>query len=72
MMGRIFLYAKNTHEIFLYYLDTLLSAAMFLLNEPVHDKTNKMACASSEDSDQPGHPPGLINLRCPHKESLLP
>ena len=25
--------------------------------EPPHDKTNKMACVSSEDSDQPGHPP---------------
>ena len=24
--------------------------------EPPHDKTNKMACANSEDSDQPGHP----------------
>ena len=24
------------------------------------DKTNKMACAPSEDSDQPGHPPSLI------------
>ena len=23
-------------------------------------KTNKMACAPSEDSDQPGHPPSLI------------
>ena len=29
-------------------------------NEPRHDKTNKMACAPSEDSDQPGHPPSLI------------
>ena len=28
-----------------------------LQNEPPHDKTNKMVCASSEDSDQPGHPP---------------
>ena len=28
--------------------------------EPPHDKTNKMACASSEDSNQPGHPPSLI------------
>ena len=27
-----------------------------LLNEPPHDKTNKMICAPSEDSDQPGHP----------------
>ena len=25
--------------------------------EPQHYKTNKMTCASSEDSDQPGHPP---------------
>ena len=30
------------------------------LNEPPHDKINKMACAPSEDSDQPGHPPSLI------------
>ena len=41
--------------------------------EPPQDKTNKMACASSEDSDQPGHPPSLIkSLRCPHEESLVP
>ena len=32
-----------------------------------HDKTNKMACASSEDPDQPGHPPSLISLHCPHE-----
>ena len=31
-------------------------------NEPRHDKTNKMACAPSEDSDQPGHPPSLIRV----------
>ena len=30
--------------------------------EPAHDKTNKMACAPSEDSDQPGHPPSLIRV----------
>ena len=30
--------------------------------EPPHDKTNKMACAPSEDSDQPGHPPGIIRV----------
>ena len=30
--------------------------------EPPHDKTNKMACAPSEDSDQPGHPPSLIRI----------
>ena len=27
-----------------------------------HDKTNKMACAASEDSDQPGHLPSLIRV----------
>ena len=27
-----------------------------------HNKTNKMTCASSEDSDQPGHPPSLIKV----------
>ena len=23
-----------------------------------------------EKTDQPGYPPGLISLRCPHEESL--
>ena len=31
-----------------YYLEESIT------NEPHHDKTNKMACAPSEDSDQPG------------------
>ena len=30
--------------------------------EPAHDKTYKMACAPSEDSDQTGHPPSLIRV----------
>ena len=30
--------------------------------EPPHDKTNKVACAPSEYSDQPGHPPSLISV----------
>ena len=33
-----------------------------LLNELSHDKTNKMACALREDSDQPVHPPSLIRV----------
>ena len=36
-------------------------------NKLPHDKTNKMTCAPSKDSDQPG-----ISLRCPHEESLDP
>ena len=31
-------------------------------SEPPHDKTNKMACEPSKDSDQPGHPPSLIRV----------
>ena len=31
-------------------------------NEPHRDKTNKMACAPSEDLDQPGHLPSLIRV----------
>ena len=42
---------------------------MSVLFEPSHDKTNKMACAPSQDSDQPGHP---HSLHCPHEESLGP
>ena len=39
-------------------------------HEPPNDKTNKMACALSEDSDQPGQ--SDQSLRCPHEESLGP
>ena len=40
--------------------------------EPVHEKTNKMTCAPSEDSDEPGHLPSLIILPCPREETLGP
>ena len=30
--------------------------------EPPRDKTNKVPCAPSEDSDQPGHSPSLIRV----------
>ena len=33
-----------------------------MITEPQHDKTNKMTCAPSEDSDQPGQPPSLIRV----------
>ena len=35
---------------------------LLLKNEPPHDKNNKMACAPSEDSDRPGHPPSPIRV----------
>ena len=34
----------------------------FIWFESPYDKTNKMACAPSEDSDQPGHLPSLIRV----------
>ena len=34
----------------------------YILNEQPHDKINKMTCAPSEESDQPGHPPSLIRV----------
>ena len=40
-----------------------LPGAIYIIESP-HDKTNKNACAPSEDSDQPGHPHSLISLCC--------
>ena len=40
------------------------SESMGNKNEPQHNKTNKMTCAPSEDSDQPGDQPSLISLCC--------
>ena len=37
-----------------------------------HDKTHKMIYAPNKDTDQTGHPPSLISLRCPPKEALGP
>ena len=33
-------------------------------NELPHDKTNKMICTPSEDSDRPGYSPSLISPLC--------
>ena len=38
--------------------------------EPPHDKTNKMACAPSKDSDQPGHLPSLIRVFTVHLKKV--
>ena len=39
-----------------------VAAFLSLTNESPQDKANIMASAPSEDSDQPGHPPGLTRL----------
>ena len=43
----------NAHNVYLHVATTF---------EPPHDETNKMACAPSEGSHQPGHPPSLIRV----------
>ena len=45
-----------------FYVYLRSTTIKYSLNEPHHDKTNKMACAPSKDSDQPGHPPSLIRV----------
>ena len=45
---------------------------LLIYQQSENDKTNKMICAPSKDSDQPGHPPSLISLRCPLEEALGP
>ena len=40
----------------------LVVGSQAIWNKPPHDKMNKMACAPSEDSDQPGYLPSLITV----------
>ena len=40
--------------------------------ESEQDKTNRMTCVPSEDSNQFGRAPSLISLRCPHEGGLGP
>ena len=39
-------------------------------DEPHHDKPNKMACAPSEDSDQPAHPINLVRVFAVHMKKV--
>ena len=47
-----------------FQLNTVEASQFVITNEPPRDKTNKMACVPSEDSDQPGHPQSDQSLRC--------
>ena len=42
-----------------------------MINQPPHDKTNKMACARSKDSDQPGYQPSLYSLAVRMKKNWV-
>ena len=41
-----------------------------LWNEPKHDKNNKITCAPSIDSDQPGHLPNVIKVFAVHLKKV--
>ena len=45
---------------------SMLGTQLQGIHEPPHDKTNKMAIAPSEDTDQPAHPPSLIRVFAVH------
>ena len=53
-------------------LETAVTGTQSCVIEPAHDKTNKVICEHSKDSDQSGHPPSLISLCCSHEEALGP
>ena len=44
------------------FLTVIQKITLIYTYEPPHNKTNKMTCASSKDSDQPGHLPSLIRV----------
>ena len=52
---------QGLNNVYTKYISTV-SLSLYL----PHDKTNKMACAPSEDSDQPGHLPNLIRVFAMH------
>ena len=59
------IFSTNLYLIGIGYFLSALGLVFFVnqsANEPPHDKTNKMICAPSEDSDQLGHPPSLIRV----------
>ena len=70
--------------LFPYLIDVLLECHLVIIFSLFFGKTinhtiwaatwqnQQSECAPSEDSDQPGHLPSLISLRCPHEESLSP
>ena len=53
-------------RVFVMMTSTVRSYGFAISKEPAHDKTNKMACVPSEDSDQPEHPPSLTRVFAVH------
>ena len=57
-----FMWIVTSVTFWLVLFKTIEKAVNKDIYKPLHDKTNKMTCAPSEDSDQPGHPPSLISV----------
>ena len=76
LLSNVYLYTHssfiNFHMSIILYDPQVKQKGLLSFFEAPHDKTNKMSYAPSEDSDLPGHLPGLISLRCPHEETLGP
>ena len=54
MLSQLVWYGRNDFK--------LMKTGKKTPDEPHRDKTKKMACVPSEDSDQPGHPTSLIRV----------
>ena len=52
---------KNIHSSVYFSKHDIITLKIRLI-EPLHDKTSDLDFASSEDPDQPGHPPTLIRV----------
>ena len=59
-VAHIMVLMNRTWNLFVFWV--CLMEAVHWTNELAHDKTNKLTCAPSKDSDQPGHPPSLIRV----------
>ena len=59
-------------ELFLKFVKVFEEERNDYIDEPPHDKTNKMVGVPIKDSDQPGQLPSLISHHCPHEERLGP
>ena len=59
---RTCMYGVGSQQTFEYPQHMIYEEIWKKIYELPHDKTNKMACAPSDDSAQPGHSPSLIRV----------
>ena len=56
------LFGNNAYTRLITHMQIVTWSGSNMKTEPRHEKNNKMICAPSEDSDQPGHLPSLIRV----------